>query len=201
MDGGNHYGKLIMDGAEKIVFTSNAIEFVGYPADAYIMHTSETRVMQELARIATQIGGDILEIGFGLGISADFIQSHNINSHTIIEVHPEIYARAVAWAENKPNTTVIFGDWYTVLPSMNKTFDGVLHDTHEDVNLREFFKVVPCVCKDGTVVATFRYPFNDVPLNKVDVHLTEYERVISPIPNIKKFTLGWNIYTNGEFHV
>jgi spermidine synthase len=201
MDGGYHYGKLIMNGTEKIVFTSNAIEFVGYPADAYIMHTSETRVMQELARIATQIGGDILEIGFGLGISADFIQSQNINSHTIIEVHPEIYEQAVAWAKDKPNTAVILGDWYTVMPNMNNTFDGILHDTHEDVNLREFFRVVPHVCKNGTVIAVFQYPFNDVALNKVDVHLTEYERLATPIRNIKKFTLGWNTYMNGEFRV
>ena len=190
-----------MNGTEQIVFNDDAIEFVGFPKDAYIMHRSEISVMRELARLACQNGGDVLEIGFGMGLSAKHIQSHEIKSHTIIEVHPEIYERALDWSEWRPNVTVILGDWYNILPTMTTTFDGILHDTHEDIHLREFFKVVPHVCKSGTVVATFRYPFNDVPLHRVDVPLTEQEQATSPIPNIKKFTLGWNTYIDGEFRL
>ncbi|MBC8386820.1 MAG: hypothetical protein H8E13_02070 [Actinobacteria bacterium] len=32
--------------------------------------------------------GDVLEIGFGLGLSATQFQKYKINSHTIIECHP-----------------------------------------------------------------------------------------------------------------
>lgn len=47
--------------------------------------------MKMLASIVTKNGGDILEVAFGLGISADFIRQHtNIKSHTIIECHPDV---------------------------------------------------------------------------------------------------------------
>jgi spermidine synthase len=188
-----------MNGTEQIIFSDDAIEFTGYPKDAYIMHRSEARVMQELSHLACQRGGDILEIGFGMGMSAQYIQSHDIQSHTIIEVHPEIYTHALRWADGNPTIKVLLGDWYDILPTMTTTFDGILHDTHEDIHLREFFNTVQHVCKNGTVVAAFRYPFTDVPLHRVDIPLTEYEQTLSPIPNIKKFTLAWNQYINGEF--
>ena len=35
-------------------------------------------------------GGDILEIGFGGGVTADMIQNYNIKTHTIIERDPPI---------------------------------------------------------------------------------------------------------------
>lgn len=35
-------------------------------------------------------GGDILEIGFGMGISAGHIQANSITSHTIVENHPQV---------------------------------------------------------------------------------------------------------------
>jgi spermidine synthase len=188
-----------MNGTEQLIFSPDALEFVGYPSEAYIMHRSEDRAMRELARLACQNGGDILEIGFGMGISAGYVQSNPITSHTIIELHPDIHARALIWAKDKPNVTVILGDWYSILPSMNRVFDGVLHDTYGEVNFREFFKVVPSVCKNGTIIVVFEYPYKDVPMSRVDIQLTDDERLANPIPNITKFTLGWNTYVDGEF--
>ena len=40
-----------------------------------IMMDWETNLMQEHAKVATENGGDILEIGFGMGICANFIQT------------------------------------------------------------------------------------------------------------------------------
>ena len=42
--------------------------------------------MQLHADIVCANGGHILEFGFGMGIGADLIQAHNIESHTIIEI-------------------------------------------------------------------------------------------------------------------
>lgn len=36
-------------------------------------------------------GGDVLNVGFGLGIIDTAIQSHRPRSHTIIEAHPDVY--------------------------------------------------------------------------------------------------------------
>ena len=55
-----------------------------------IMHEWETDLMRQHAEFVCSLGGDILEIGFGMGISAGFIQKQGIKSHTIIELHPQI---------------------------------------------------------------------------------------------------------------
>ena len=101
-----------------------------------LMHECETQLMKEHADFVCGIGGDILEIGFGMGISADFIQENNPKSHTIIEIHPQIIEKAKEWAKDKPNVTIIEGDWVKVLPNLTegnilvalKKFDGIFYD-------------------------------------------------------------------------
>jgi len=46
-----------------------------------IMMDWETNLMQEHAKVVTENGGDILEIGFGMGICSNFIQEANINKN------------------------------------------------------------------------------------------------------------------------
>ena len=74
-----------------------------------------------------------------MNISDDFIQSNpNITSHTIIEIHPQQYERALEWAKDKPNVEIILGDWMDILPLENRKFDGILFDTDTDSNLPFF---------------------------------------------------------------
>ena len=42
------------------------------------MMSWETPMMKKHAEVVTENGGDILEIGFGMGICSNFIQEHNI---------------------------------------------------------------------------------------------------------------------------
>ena len=69
----------------------------------------ETPIMKEHAEIVTKNGGDILEIGFGMGICSNFIQQTNIKTHTIIEINDEIFNRLLEWAKDKPNVKI---RWY-----------------------------------------------------------------------------------------
>ena len=46
--------------------------------------------MRAMAAIAGRSGGDVLEIGFGRGVSADFIQGFDVASHTIVEAEPNV---------------------------------------------------------------------------------------------------------------
>jgi guanidinoacetate N-methyltransferase len=72
-----------MNGREKLIFSPDEIRIDGLKRD-YVMHKGEKSLMDKLAEIATMNGGDILEIGFGMHISADAIQSNpNVKSHTI----------------------------------------------------------------------------------------------------------------------
>ena len=54
-----------------------------------IMQAWEKPYMKSLATIATSCGGNVLEVGYGMGISAGFVQkSKKIKTHTIVECHP-----------------------------------------------------------------------------------------------------------------
>lgn len=50
----------------------------------------EHPIMKRHVEVVCKNGGDILEIGFDMAISANYIQEQNINSYTIVEIHPEM---------------------------------------------------------------------------------------------------------------
>lgn len=104
-----------------------------------VMHNWEDKIMLKKAEWVCGNGGDILELGFGMGISANYIQKHDINSHTICEIHPDIINRINEWKKDKNNVIVLEGDWYENIKNMG-TYDGILFDTHRDLNYTYFFE-------------------------------------------------------------
>ena len=114
-----------------------------------VMMDWEAPLMQAHAEVACHNQGDILEVGFGMGISSTCIQQLNPASHTIIEIHPEIFARAEEWAADKPNVTLIFSDWYDCVDTL-ATYDGIFFDTYGDIHYKEFAHHVPTLSKAGT---------------------------------------------------
>jgi hypothetical protein len=180
-----------MIGNEELKITNDYIKLSTDNDTSAVMHIGEISLMSKLAEIVTQNGGDILEIGFGMHLSADVIQSNpNVTSHTIIEIHPEIYNSALEWAKDKPNTNIIFGDWINILPLSNKKFDGVLHDTHLDPNIPKFLDYVKDNCKIDTIVGFFEYrEFN----NKLDGYrykIPEEEYETLPYKKNKAFSIN-----------
>jgi guanidinoacetate N-methyltransferase len=53
--------------------------------DQQIMEDWQTPLMRAMARHAADSHGDVLEIGFGRGVSAEFIQQLGVRSHTVVE--------------------------------------------------------------------------------------------------------------------
>ena len=101
-----------------------------------VMMSWEVPIMERSAEYICHNSGDILEIGFGMGICADYIQTQGVNSHTIIEIHPQIIEKLNIWASDKSNVTVVEGDWSNV--SGLSTYDGIFLDTFGDLNLSNF---------------------------------------------------------------
>ena len=126
----SYLDKTLIFEADKIYYTSNNTQYE-------VMMDWEDTLMSASAAYVCQNGGDILEIGFGMGISAGYIQSHQITSHTIIENHPQVIERLQLWAHDKPNVNVIIGSWYNVKDSLS-TYDGVFYDTFGDNDMRYF---------------------------------------------------------------
>ena len=124
--------KTLIFEADKIYYSD-----AGGSIEMQVMMDWEDIVMKKSADYVCQNGGDILEIGFGMGISANYIQANSINSHTIIENHPQIIEKAKAWAADKPNVTIVENDWHSVKDSLS-TYDGIFYDTFGDDNMDKF---------------------------------------------------------------
>lgn len=104
------------------------LEIDGHP----VMEQWEHPYMAELARVATSHGGRVLEVGFGLGLSATAIQKFKIDEHVIIEANAGVIERAKKWAQDKPNkVTFMHGLWQDEVAKLeDKSLDGVLYDTY-----------------------------------------------------------------------
>ncbi|MBY0529666.1 MAG: class I SAM-dependent methyltransferase [Rhabdochlamydiaceae bacterium] len=73
--------------------------------------------------------GDVLEVGFGCGYSAERIQTFNPKSHTIIEFHPEVAKKARAFAKTHPNVIIIEDTWQNALAHLG-VFDAIFFDDY-----------------------------------------------------------------------
>jgi hypothetical protein len=72
--------------------------------------------------------GDVLEIGFGLGYSANEIQNYNIKSHTIIEPEESVIKELEIWSKKQKNKIkIVKGYWQNVLHTLGK-FDSIFFD-------------------------------------------------------------------------
>jgi len=120
-----------------LIFESDKIYFTEEGIQVEVMMDWEHSLMSASAAYVCENGGDILEIGFGMGISAGYIQSHSISSHTIIENHPQMITKAQEWANGKSNVNIITGSWYDVKDSLS-TYDGLFYDTYGDNNMNNF---------------------------------------------------------------
>lgn len=91
-----------------------------------VMMAWETPLMEAHAKAVCARGGDILNVGFGMGLVDTAIQRYGPSSHTIIEAHPGVYARMVAlgWGD-KPNVKIILGRWQDVIPQLSQ-YDGIV---------------------------------------------------------------------------
>ena len=123
-----------------------------------IMMNWESPIMEKSAEFICHNKGDILEIGFGMGICSDYIQAQNVNSHTIIEIHPQIIERLKIWVNGKSNVTIIEGDWNSV--SGLSTYDGIFIDTYGDDNWSNFKPFALDKVKDGAKI-TYWNNFTD----------------------------------------
>jgi hypothetical protein len=73
--------------------------------------------------------GHVLEIGFGCGYSATAIQKFSPLSHTIIEYHPTVAAKARTWAQEYKNVRIVEDTWQQALDKLG-VFDQIFFDDY-----------------------------------------------------------------------
>ena len=147
---------------------------------AEVMMSWETSIMEKSAEYISHNNGDVLEIGFGMGVCADYIQAQGVNTHTIIEIHPQILERLSAWASDKSNVTIIEGDWANL--SLTDTYDGIFIDTYGDDNWKSFKDFAIARSKPGAKI-TYWNNFEEE-LNEHSFNSISFESIsISPDNN------------------
>ena len=101
-----------------------------------VMMEWEKPYMQKLVQHVKPTG-HVLEIGFGLGYSANEIQKYDIKSHTIIE--PNQIKELAAWSKKqKHKVHIVKGYWQNVLKKLGK-FDTIFFDDAPNVRVYKFF--------------------------------------------------------------
>tara|TARA_A100001391_G_C5004932_1_gene261698 strand:- start:405 stop:956 length:552 start_codon:yes stop_codon:yes gene_type:complete len=163
-----------------MAFKDNTLEFsdtqiFDVESGIEVMMFWEVPIMRKAAEYISHNNGDVLEIGFGMGICADYIQEQGVNSHTIIEIHPQILEKLNDWASDKSNVTIIEGDWANL--SLTDTYDGIFLDTFGDDNLDSFKTFALERIKTGGKITYWnnepsennKYAFNSISYEQINV--------------------------------
>lgn len=169
----------------KADFTDHDLKIFGYA----VMEDWETPYMKELADIACMNGGVVLELGYGMGISANFIQQHNIEEHIIMEANHDVVQNAKKFAEGAPHPVKILeGFWEQRIEEIaDNSLSGILFDTYPltDKELyQNHFKFFPYAFRKLKKGGIFTYYSDEI--NKFgEVHLRELQKVGFKLENIK----------------
>ena len=176
-----------------MAFKDNILEFsdnqIWDPTFAMeVMMDWEAPAMEKSAEFICHNKGDVLEIGFGMGICADYIQAQGVNSHIIVEIHPQILERLNTWASGKSNVTVIEGDWANL--SLTDTYDGIFFDTFADENPDMFKEFALSKIKSGGKITYFNGKSEEY--NPHEFDSISYEQInVTPDDN---YYFNGNIY-------
>lgn len=159
----------IDDRWEESAATQNEAELV--IQGQQVMQSWERPLMQRLALAAARGGGDVLEVGFGMGISASFILEAGVRSYTVIECNDGVISTFERWRQRYPQTEIrlVRGRWQDVADQLGN-YDGILFDTYplsQDEYIRnevqgrayshagEFFPLAAAKLKPGGIFTYF----------------------------------------------
>ena len=134
-----------------LTFTENEILL---PDGFEVMMEWERPIMERSAEIITVNSGDVLNVGFGMAIIDTAIQQFDLNTHTIIEAHPQVIARAEEWAKDKKGVQIVPTRWQEALNKIGP-FDGIYFDTLMPPMI-PFMRETPKLLKPGGIFTFFQ---------------------------------------------
>ena len=108
-----------------------------------VMSSSERPFLEELFKLVRTIPANrVLEVGFGLGISARLIQRHmRPKSHHIVEIHREIFRDLVTFARSRVGVTGYHADFWSFKPKTK--YDFIFFDPFDYHDVEEAFYPSP----------------------------------------------------------
>ena len=103
--------------------------------DIYIMWKWEEPFIRESIReICKKVKPkSVLELGFGYGYTAEEFQKYGVEKHTIVEAHPDLFARAkLEWLPKFPKVKLVNAFWQDY--DDKKEYDLIYDDCYEVVD-------------------------------------------------------------------
>ncbi len=96
-----------------------------------VMQDWERPYMEAMSEVVTATHGDVLEIGFGMAISASYMQSMGVKSYTVIECNEGVRGEFEKWKAKYPGRDInlVFGKWQDVIDDLG-LYDGIFFDTY-----------------------------------------------------------------------
>ncbi|WP_124401386.1 class I SAM-dependent methyltransferase [Pseudomonas synxantha] len=144
--------------ATEAVYTGDSLRI----GDEYVMHEWERPLIRRMVEDLKLKSDDrLLEIGFGMGISASILQEFGPASHTIVEPHPQVLVQAERWKGARTNIQLHPGYWQQLdigpLRYSAIFFDPFADDmaTVDDENLRFLKFAAQSLLGDGGRLALF----------------------------------------------
>jgi len=162
-----------------------------------VMSKGAKSITEIYSYVVSQNRGDVLDVGFGMGFSANKI-SKLADSYTCIEINPQIYETAKEWSKDKPNVEIIFGDWIDIIPTLNKKFDGIFFDTHNDPNSHLAEQYCKSISKEGTIFSHWNY-FQIKDITELNTYTCRVD--VNNMPKLTNPThnVHWTYFKDGEF--
>ena len=144
--------------ATEAVYTGDSLRI----GDEYVMHEWERPLIRRMVEDLKLTPDDrLLEIGFGMGISASILQEFGPASHTIVEPHPQVLVQAERWKGSRTNIQLHLGYWQQLDPGAQRYsaifFDPFADDMAavDDENLRFLKFAAQSLLGDGGRLALF----------------------------------------------
>lgn len=149
-----------------------------------VMQSWELPLMRVLAEAVTPEEGDVLEVGFGMGICANEIAKRGCRSYAVIEAHPTVATLAREWGSKQSfPVTVHEGLWQDVIPTMSEKYDGIVFDTfplapeERGRNHFTFIPLAPGLLKPSGVLTLYSDETTDFRAEHLNLLLTAFPEV------------------------
>lgn len=144
--------------ATEAVYTGDSLRI----GNEYVMHEWERPLIRRMVEDLKLTPDDrLLEIGFGMGISASILQEFGPASHTIVEPHPQVLLQAERWKGVRKSIQLHTGYWQQ-LDTSTQRYSAIFFDPFademaavDDENLRFLKFAAQSLLDDGGRLALF----------------------------------------------
>ncbi|KAG0084292.1 hypothetical protein BGZ93_001305 [Podila epicladia] len=143
--------------AQPLQYTDDGDRLLDAEKNGVMMGWELPLMVRHAEVICPSEGLRVLNVGFGLGLIDKELQKRSPAQHTIIEAHPDVYAKMLrdGW-DKKPGVKILFGRWQDVVDQL-EVYDGIFFDTFGEFyeDLRSFHEIVPNHLEEGGIYSYF----------------------------------------------